>query len=197
MQTKALWFRNRHCYALQHGNAAAPTLSHRRGSTKTHINKGENMSDDRTVMRVGIIVAAIIIVVRIVLELAGAPLSVNNIFGVAWLYFIMPVLFALAIRAKASAGPYLSLLKDVVLFGVYTRLMVMVTYVVAYFLRWSAPRFTVAGGGNVGDNVSLFSGVLFIPVRNALIWVVFVTVVGMIIGSITLLIRRKPAPATA
>ena len=155
------------------------------------------MSDDRKVMQIGVIVAAIIIVARIVLELAGAPLSVNNVFGVAWLYFIMPVLFALAIRAKASAGPYIGLLKDVVLFGVYTRLMVMVTYIAAYFLKWNAPRFTTAGGGNVGENVSLLSGVLIIPVRNALIWVVFVTIVGMIIGSITLLIRRKPVPAAA
>jgi hypothetical protein len=149
-------------------------------------------------MRVGVVIAAIIIVVRIVLEQAGAPQTVNNVFGVAWLYFILPVLFALAIRSKAYAGPYKTLLKEVVLFAVYTRVMVMVTYMLAYFLKWSAPRFAVAEGGNVGDNVSFLSGVLVIPVRNALIWVVVATILGMIIGSVTLLlVRKKPAPAAA
>ena len=156
------------------------------------------MSDDRKVMRIGVVIAAIIIVARIVLEQIGASQMINNIFGVAWLYFILPVLFALAIRAKEYASPYKTLLKDVVLFAVYTRVMVMVTYMAAYFLRWNAPRFALSMGGNVGDNVSLLSGLLFIPVRNALIWVVAATIVGMIIGSVTLLLnRKKPTPAVA
>ncbi len=156
------------------------------------------MSDDRKIMRVGLVVAAILIVVRIVLEQAGAPESVNNIFGVAWLYFLFPALFALGIRAKEYAGPYRMLLKDVVLFAVYTRVMVMVTYIAAYFLKWNAPRFGAAMGGNVGENVSVLNGVLLIPIRNALIWVVMATVIGMIIGSVALLLARKSArPATA
>jgi len=32
-------------------------------------------------------------------------------------------------------------------------------------------------------------------VRNALIWVVGATIIGMIIGGITLMLRRKPLPA--
>jgi hypothetical protein len=160
-------------------------------------NKEKSMSDDRKVMRVGLVLAAIIIVVRIVLEQTGAPESINNIFGVAWLYFLFPALFALGIRAREHAGPYKLLLKDVVLFAVYTRVMVAVTYMLAYFFKWNAPRFGLAGGGNVGDNVSLVNGALLIPVRNAIIWIVLATVVGMIIGSVTLLLSRRSATPSA
>jgi hypothetical protein len=148
------------------------------------------MSNDSKVMRWGVIIAAVIIVARIVLEQAGMPGSINNIFGVAWLYFIFPVLFALSIRGRGAASPYKSLLKDVVLFALYTRLMVMVTYMLAYVLRWSAPRFAYPGG-NVGEGVGIWTGMLLIPLRNVLIWIVMATVVGMIIGSITRLLRRK------
>ena len=109
------------------------------------------MSDDSKVMRWGVLIAAAIIVVRIALEQGGAPESINIIFGVAWLDFILPVLFALKIRAKNDIAPYKSLLKDVVLFGIYTRLMVMVTYMLAYFLKWKVPRFSTRLGGNVGE----------------------------------------------
>jgi hypothetical protein len=156
------------------------------------------MSDDRKVMNVGVIVAAAIIVARILLELAGMPQVINNIFGVAWLYLIIPVLFALGIRAKDYSGPYKILLKDVILFAVYTRAMVMVTYMAAYFLKWEAPRFSIHSGGVVGDGVSALQGLVIIPVRNALIWIVTATIVGMIIGSVTLLLKRKaPQPAAA
>ncbi len=158
------------------------------------------MTDQGTgsLMKIGIIVAAGIIVVRIVLEQVGAPESINNIFGVAWLYFIFPVLFALRISKAGMPGPFKALFMDILLFGVYTRLMVMVTYMAAYLLKWPAPRFSSSMGGNVGADVSAIQGLLVIPARNALIWVLFVVVVGMIIGSITLLVRkRKPAAPSA
>jgi hypothetical protein len=34
-------------------------------------------------------------------EQAGAPFTVASIFGVVWLYFILPVLFCLALRGRA------------------------------------------------------------------------------------------------
>ena len=154
------------------------------------------MSDSK-VMRWGVIIAAAIIVLRIVLEQAGVPYSIDNIAGVAWLYLILPVLFALAIRAQGSVSPYRNLLKDVFFFAIYTRVMVMVTYMLAYAFQWKAPRFAYPGG-NVGDNVGVWTGIFGIPLRNVLIWVVMATVIGMIIGSITLLLKRKASvPAVA
>jgi hypothetical protein len=87
---------------------------------------------------------------------------------------------------------------DVLLFGVYTRVMVMVTYMAAYVLKWQAPRFSVSMGGNVGPDVSALQGLLVIPLRNALVWVVFAVVAGMIIGGITLYAKtKKPAAPPA
>ncbi len=155
------------------------------------------MSDERSVMKTGLIVAAALIVLRIVAEQFGAPEMVNNVLGVAWLYFIIPVFFGLGIAAAGSASPYKSLLKDVVLFGVYTRLMVMATYMLAYLFHWRAPRFSASMGGNVGENIGFLNGFLLIPVRNALIWVVFAALVGMIIGGVVLLLKRRTPARSA
>ena len=148
------------------------------------------------IMKIGLLVAAVIIVVRIVLEQLGSPGVINFIFGVAWLYFVIPVLFALRLRTAGDAGPFKALVKNLALFAVYTRLMVMVTYWAAYQYQWQAPRFSAAEGGNVGPDVSPLQGFLIIPVRNALILVVLVIVLGMIIGGITLTLKKKAtAPA--
>jgi hypothetical protein len=155
------------------------------------------MSNDSKIMRWGVIIAAAIIVIRIILEQLGSPDRINSVLGVAWLYFILPVLFAIGIRAQNDAKPYLRLLKDVVLFSAYTRVMVMITYMLAYIFSWKSPRFAYPGG-TVGENVSVWNGMLLIPLRNVLIWVVLATIVGMIMGSITLLLKRKgTAPASA
>ena len=145
-------------------------------------------------MKAGVLVAACIIVVRIILEQMGSPESVNYIFGVAWLYLIFPVPFALNISASGEPGPFKALFKTLLLFGVYTRLMVMATYMMAYLLKWQAPRFGTKMGGNVGPDVGALQGLLLIPVRNALIWIVTATVVGMIIGGAVLFAKRKGTP---
>ena len=153
-------------------------------------------SQDRgKLMRIGLILAAVIIIVRIMLELAGAPEWINNIFGVAWLYLIFPVFFALSVAKSGVAGRFKALLKDVFLFALYTRLMVMVSYMAAYQFQWPAPRFSSAMGGNVGAAVDALSGLLLIPGRNVLIWVVLATLVGIIVGGITLLAKRRAAAA--
>jgi hypothetical protein len=146
-------------------------------------------------MKIGVILAAVIIVLRIILEQFGAPEWINNIFGVAWLYFVFPVLFALRSVAGGKPSPFMSLVKNVALFALYTRVMVMVTYMAAYYFQWRAPRFSDAMGGNVGASISPLTGLVVIPLRNFLIWVIGATIIGMIIGGITLLVRKKPVPA--
>ncbi len=149
------------------------------------------------IMKAGLILAAALVVVRIVLEQVGAPQNVNMIFGVAWLYFLLPICFALRIAAAREPRPFLGLFKDVLLFAVYTRVMVMATYIIAYFLKWQAPRFSVSGGGSVGPNIGILEGVVWIPVRNALVWIVTALVLGMAIGSVALLVGRKTSSAPA
>jgi hypothetical protein len=160
--------------------------------TQQIVHKEKTMSDERTVMKTGLLIALVLIVLRIILEQLGAPEGVNNVFGVAWLYFVIPVFFGRSVAMRPR--PYLALLKNVTLFGLYTRILVMITYMLAFAFRWQAPRFSAQMGGNVGDNVTPLSGLLVIPVRNALIWIVFSALLGMIIGGVTIwLVRRGKA----
>ena len=74
--------------------------------------------------------------------------------------------------------------------------MIMITYMLAYIFKWSAPRFAYPSG-TVGENVGIWTGIILIPLRNVLIWIVMATITGMIIGSITLLLKRKASTSTA
>jgi hypothetical protein len=164
---------------------------------QTILKKEKTMSEERAVMKTGLLIALVLIVLRIILEQLDAPEVVNNILGVAWLYFVIPVFFGRsgALRPR----PYLALLKNVTLFALYTRIVVMITYMLAFAFRWQAPRFSAQMGGNVGDGVTPVNGLLVIPVRNALIWIVFAALLGMMIGGATIWLMRRgkaavPAP---
>jgi hypothetical protein len=76
-----------------------------------------------------------------------------------------------------------------------TRLMIIPTYWLAYMFQWKAPRFGLQMGGVVGEGISPVEGYLWIPVRNALVWIVGGTIIGMIIAGVALLIRRRGAAA--
>jgi hypothetical protein len=149
-------------------------------------------------MKWPLILSAAIVLLRMILEQAGAPEGLNNLFGVAWLYFVVPVYFAYQIAGSGEARPYKTLFRQLLLFVTYTRLMIMPAYWLAYALRWTAPRFWLRQGGVVGEGVSPLQGYLLYPVRNALVWIIAATIIGIIIGSITLKIRgRAPAPSGA
>jgi hypothetical protein len=148
------------------------------------------------VMKGWLIVAAVVIVIRIILEQVGAPEAVNNIFGVAWLYFIVPFHFAVRIDKSGEQRPYRALFKNLLLYSTYTRLMVMPTYWLAYAFEWAAPRFSLAMGGVVGEGVTRLQGYAWYPVRNAMVWIIFVVIQGMILGGVTLLIRRRGSRAS-
>jgi hypothetical protein len=150
----------------------------------------------RKIMRVGLLLAAAIIVVRVVLEQLGAPETIDTIFGVAWLYFLLPICLAIKIATDGEPKPVAKLFKDVLSFAVITRIMVMITYMAAYVFHWQAPRFSLAGGGNVGPGVSPVNGVLVIPARNLVFWVIFATIIGMLTGGITLWVKRRMPAGT-
>ena len=137
-----------------------------------------------------------IIVARLGLEGVGVPGTILLIVGVTWLHFLVPIYFGVRIDGAGGSSPFKDLFKTVFFFTLYTRLMVMVTYVIAYPLEWTATRFSVDGGGVVGADSAL-QGMLIIPVKSLLITVVVGTIIGMILGSITLVIKRKIAPASA
>ena len=107
-------------------------------------------------IRLPLIIAAIVVVVRVVLEQIGAPSGANQVFGVAWLYLLVPIYFG--VNLAAADHPYKSLFKTLLCFVAYTRLMVMATYLAAYQLKWTATRFSVEGGGVVGEGVTALQG---------------------------------------
>lgn len=148
-------------------------------------------------MKWWLIIAAIVIVVRVILEQTGAPEPVNRIFGVAWLYFIVPFYFAVRIDKSGEPKPYRALFKYLLLYTTYTRLMVMPTYWLAYTFRWAAPRFSLDMGGVVGEGITPLQGYLWVPVGNAILWIIFMVIQGMILGGVTLLIRRRGSKASA
>ncbi len=148
-----------------------------------------------TVMKNFLIIAAVIIVIRLVLEFSGAPGWLNTVFGVAWLYFIVPVFFAREIVASGDATPMKTLAVSLFFYALYTRLMVAVTYMMAYAFSWQTPRFLLENGGNVGDGVTPLDGYLIIPARNILVWVVAAVLIGMLIGWVTTLIAGKKQTA--
>ena len=138
-----------------------------------------------------LIVAATLVVLRIILEQLGAPDSINNLLGVAWLHFLVPFYLAYRIQESQSDRPYRALFKELFLYTVYTRLMVMVTYWLAYLWQWQSPRFLVSQGGNVGEGIGPLQGYLVIPGRNAVVWIVMAMVIGLALGSILLLIKGR------
>lgn len=138
-----------------------------------------------------LLIAAAIVVVRVISEQLGAPESVNFVLGVVWLYFIVPFTFASAIVKSGVARPYLELFKNLFWFSVFTRLMVIPTYWLAYAFQWPAMRFKLEAGGVVGDGVTPLFGYLIYPGLNGLSWVLFAILVGMLLGSVTLFIQRR------
>ena len=148
-------------------------------------------------MKWPLIIAAIFVVVRVVLEQAGAPGWLNNLFSVVVLYLVVvPIYFSVRIADSGVARPYVTLLKMTALYTALARAMVIPTYWLAYYYQWSAPRFSVAMGGNVGPDVTPLVGYVLIPVGAALAWIVASLVIGGGLGSIVIAVKRR-TPAKA
>ena len=140
-------------------------------------------------IKVPLIVTLVVIVVRILLEEMGAPGAISNIFSVAWLAFLIPIYFAVGMAASEEAHPYKTLVKLIVLYGVGVRLMVAVSYSLAYAFAWSAPRFS--GGGASGEGVTALQGLLLMPAFNMVPGLIMAIGSGLLVGPAVLAIRRK------
>ncbi len=136
-----------------------------------------------------LIVTLVVMVVRILLEEMGAPGVITNIFGVIWLAFPVAIYFGVAVAASPEAHPYKALVKIIVLYGVCARLMVAVSYSLAYVFAWSAPRFS--GGGVVGEEVTALQGIVLMPAFNLVPGLIMAIGAGLLVGPATLAIRRK------
>ncbi len=134
-----------------------------------------------------LIVTLVVIAIRIVLEEMGAPGTVTNILGVFWLALLFAIYFAIGLAASVEAHPYKALLKLIVGYGVGARLVVAVSYSLAYVFDWSAPRFGASGG----EEVTALQGLLLAPLSNFVLGLIMVIVASLLVGPAVLAIRRK------
>ena len=142
------------------------------------------------------IVAAVVVVLRVVLEQSGAPETVNNLISVAALtVLICPVYFALRIGQASLAHPYLAQVKATALFAALARAMVLPTYWLGRIYGWPQSRFY----GLSGPDVTPFTGFIAIPFATAAFWIVASVTIGGALGSVIIAIMRKaggtPEPA--
>jgi hypothetical protein len=141
-----------------------------------------------------LIIAAILVIGRVILEQAGAPGWLNNMFSVVILYILIaPLYFAFRIANSGIDRPYRALFKNIALFTALARAMVIPTYWLAYYFQWTAPRFSVALGGNVGPSVTPLMGYVGIPLMAAIAWILFSLILGGGLGSIVIRMKRKPS----
>ena len=154
--------------------------------------KGENGL--KGILKWPLIVAAIVVVLRVITERAGAPAAVNSALSVVALHTIIaPLYFAVKIGASGVPRPYGLLMKLIGIYAVLTRAMILPVYWLARIFAWPEPRFF----GLAGPDVSPFVGFVAVPFLTAAFWIVASLVFGGLIGSITLAIARKARATTA
>jgi hypothetical protein len=133
-----------------------------------------------------LLLAAVVVVLRVVVEQFGAPDSVANLFSVVALHFaIGPIYFAIMLARSGVPRPYGQLIKVIALYVVLTRAMVLPTYWLARIYHWPQQRF-----GGLADTTP-FTGFITIPFQTAAIWIILSLVFGGVAGSIVMAIIRQ------
>jgi hypothetical protein len=146
------------------------------------------MKSETGILKWPLIVAAIVVVVRVVFERMGVPESINNVLSIAALHtIIVPVYIAIALGRRRSDRPFATLFKLIAIYAVLTRLMILPTYWAARVFEWTNSRF----GGLWGDGVDPVTGFVAVPLGTAAIWIVTSIVVGGLLGSIVLAVTRR------
>src|SRR5882724_1347148 len=97
----------------------------------------------KEILKWPLIVAAIVVVLRVIVERAGAPASVSNMLSVAALTTLLgPLYFAIQIALTRKPRPYLMLFQLIFVFAVWARAMVLPTYWAARIFHWTESRFS-------------------------------------------------------
>ena len=137
-----------------------------------------------------LIIAAIFVIGRVALERSGAG-WISNFVSVSVLHMlIFPLYFAWRISNSGISYPYRALLKNVTLFAVLARLMVVPTYWLAYIYQWPAARFSEENVGVVGPGVTPL-GAFLVPLGLAFSWIIGSVIIGGAVGSIVIAVRRR------
>ena len=113
-----------------------------------------------------LIITAVIVVSRVLLERFGAPPAVNDTLSVLLLtVLIFPLYFAARIAKSGEAHPYRMLLKVTVLYALLARAMIIPTYWFARIYQWPEPRFE----GVVRPGATTFKAYILTPLNPAVL----------------------------
>ena len=142
----------------------------------------------KEILKWPLIIAAIVVVLRVVVEQGGAPDAVANLISVVALHFLLgPIYFAIRVAKTGMPRPYVTLFKLITIYVVLTRIMVLPTYWLARIYEWPQPRFY----GLAGPGVTPFTGYIAIPFATAAIWIFRSIIVGGMVGSMIIAITRR------
>jgi len=144
------------------------------------------MQSTKQILKWPLIIAAAVVLIRVVLERAGASDTVTNILSVVALHLLIgPVYFAIRVAIGGEPRPYFTLFKLIALYVVLTRIMILPTYWLARIYGWPQGRFGGLAGG------SPFTGFFVIPFATAAFWIVASVIFGSIVGSFIIAITHR------
>jgi hypothetical protein len=137
------------------------------------------------ILKVPLIIAAAVVILRVVVERLGGPGFVSSALSIVALHTILaPLYFAIRIGSTSEPRPYLTLIKLIGIYAVATRAMVLPVYWLARMFQWPESRFY----GLWGPDVNPFVGYIAVPFVTAAFWIVASLVIGGAIASATLAI---------
>lgn len=139
-----------------------------------------------------LIVAAVFVVGRVVIERMGGPQWLSDLVSTAALICLIgPVYFALKIAASGSTHPYRTHLKATALYAVLVRAMIIPVYWLGFYYGWPEPRFAVPPGSGP------FAGYVGVPFLTAASWILGAVIIGGAIGALIIAVRRRSSYASA
>ncbi len=150
-------------------------------------------SDLIPIIKVPILIALVVTVIRFSVEASGAPTAVSMVFGVAWLHILFPVYFAIRILELGFEKPFVTLIKTTVMWAVPVRVAIAITYVLGYVYQIDSLRFQAEALGPVGEGITPLQGYLLLPLLNFGSWMLAAVILATITGGITLKVKQRSA----
>src|SRR5206468_4432027 len=113
-----------------------------------------------------LIVTAIVVVLRVIVERGGASPAVSNMLSVAALTTVLgPLYFAVQIGLARKPHPYLMLIQLIFIYALCARAMVLPIYWAARMFNWTESRFAGVDAPNP------LVGFIALPLITAAFWI--------------------------
>ena len=136
-----------------------------------------------------LIIAAIAVVARVLIERLGGPGWLSSIISTGLLICVIgPVYFALRVVNDRHPHPYRMQIAATAMYAVLVRAMIIPVYWLAFYYQWPEARFSMP----VPDPGPLV-GYIVVPFATAAFWILGSVVIGGGIGALMIALRKRPA----